>query len=150
MRFGARFGARPRARVARVEQFGRERLFDAVRDFGQRQVGGQLDVGARARRLRAATAKEIAEAAEVAHEDVERVREIYMRPTARRAAQSSLTVSVEQCALVGVAQHVVRLGDRLELLFGVLRPVIAIGVVLHGKLSVRLLDVVVGSAARNT
>ncbi len=85
-----------------------------------------------------------AKAAEIPHEDVERVSEIDVRRPAT-STQSRLAVPIVQRALVGVAQDVVRLGDRLELLLGVLRPVVAVGVVLHGELSVRLLDLVVAS-----
>ena len=99
MRFRARLRARAAAAVARIEQLDRERLLDAVRDLGERQVRDELDVGAGARRL-PAPAEEIAQAAEppeVAHEDVERIGEIDVRPTAaRRTPQSRLAVPVVQ------------------------------------------------------
>ena len=62
----------------------------------------------------------------------------------RSAAQSGLAVTVVHRALVGIAKHVVRLGDLLEFLFGFTRAVVAVGVIRHRELAIRLLDLVVG------
>src|SRR3989442_1000267 len=44
-------------------------------------------------------------------------------------------------ALLGIAQHLVRFGDELELFFGRFVTVVAVGVALHGEPAVGLLDV---------
>ena len=151
----ARLRALPLAPVARVEDLERHRLLDAGRHLGEGQLHGELEVraGARAARLPAGGAEQVAEAgeaAEVAHEDVERLGQVHVvEPAGAAAAQPGLTVAIVHRALVGVAQDVVRLGDLLELLLGLLRPPVPIGVVLHRELPIRLLDVVVGGVARD-
>src|SRR2546423_2487127 len=70
--------------------------------------------------------------------------------SARAAAKSSLTIAIVQRAFVWIAQHVVSLGDRLEPLLGVFRSIIAIRMVLHRQLAIRLLDFVVAGAAHYT
>jgi hypothetical protein len=60
-----------------------------------------------------------------------------------------MAVAIVGGALVGITQDVVRLGDLLELLFGLLRPVVAVGVPLHRELAIRLLDFVVGRGVRD-
>src|ERR1051325_8300969 len=92
---------------------------------------------------------EPAEAAEVAHEDAERLRQIHMVESATAATEASFTVSVIRRALLRIPQHVVRLGDLLDPLFGVLRAVVAVGVVRHRQLAICLLDLVVGRCACN-
>src|SRR5262249_29844418 len=57
--------------------------------------------------------------------------------------------SVVRRALVGIGEHRVRLVDRLEAILGGLVAGIAVGVVLHGELPIRLLDVRVPRSARN-
>jgi hypothetical protein len=82
---------------------------------------------------------ESAEAAEVPHEDFERVAEVEAArgPT---ASQPLLSVTVVQLTLLGVAQHLVRLRDLLEALLGVGRAFVLIRVMLERELPVRLLD----------
>ena len=62
-----------------------------------------------------------------------------MVESAGPTAQSRLAISIVEGALVGIAQHVVGLGYRLEFLLGVLRPVVAIRVVRHRLLAIRSL-----------
>ena len=160
LRLRALLGARTLAPIARVEQLRGERLLDAGRDFLERQLHGELHIAATPRIARppAATSAgrteqvaQPAEAAEVAHEDAERFGEIHVMEAgaAGGAAQPRFTVAVVRGALVRIAQHVVRLGDRLELLLRFLRPVVAVGVELHRELAIRLLDVVVGRRLRD-
>src|SRR5438552_2903076 len=52
-------------------------------------------------------------------------------------------------ALVRIAQHLVRLGEPLEPLLGVV-ALVAIGVVVHRELAIGLLDVGLGSLARHS
>ena len=68
-----------------------------------------------------------------------------MESLAAAPAQPRLAVSVVRGALLRIAQHVVRLGHRLEPLLGVLRPPVLVRVELHREPAVRLLDLVVGS-----
>jgi len=49
-------------------------------------------------------------------------------------------MTVIQSALVVVAQHVIGFADFLELGLGVLVPLIAVGVILHRKLAIGLLQ----------
>src|SRR5690606_12269343 len=82
-----------------------------------------------------------AEAAEVAHEDLERVREAEAAvPRACTTLHARMSESVVGRALVGIFQNLVRLGQLLELLFGLGRARVAIGVILQCKLAVRALD----------
>src|ERR1700694_4390322 len=67
--------------------------------------------------------------------------------SAGAAAKSGLTVTIVERALVRIAQHVVRLGNRLELLLGFLRAVIAVGMAFHRQLAIRLLYCFVARAA---
>jgi hypothetical protein len=53
-------------------------------------------------------------------------------------------------ALLRVGEDLVRLGDLLERLLGLLVAGVAVGVVLERELAVRLLDVVLGGALRQT
>src|SRR5439155_8522786 len=100
---------------------------------------------------------EPAQAPEVAHEDVERLGQVEMREAEpalagarRRAApQARVTVAVVDGALVGIAQHLVRLGEPLEPLLGVV-ALVAIGMVVHRELAIGLLDVGLGSVARHS
>ena len=62
-------------------------------------------------------------------------------------AQPFLAVPIVHRALVAVAQDIVRLGDQLEALLGVLRSAVAVGVILHRKLAIRLLDVLIRRVA---
>src|SRR5687768_5697591 len=66
---------------------------------------------------------------------------------ARASPQSRFAVAIIEPALVGIAQHVVRLGDRLELLFRFLRSVVAIGVARHRQLAIRCLYLELARAA---
>ncbi len=68
----------------------------------------------------------------------------------RPAAQAGLTIPIVRGALLRIAQHVVRLGDGLELLLRFLGAPVAVGVVRHRELAICLLDVVVGGGALDT
>ena len=70
-----------------------------------------------------------------------------VEPLRAGTAQPRLAEAVVAGALVAVPQDLVGLGDLLELGLRVGRAV-AVGVVLHGQLAVRLLDVVLGGVAR--
>src|SRR5687768_270213 len=152
------FGATTVAAVARLEQSNCDRLFRARRNFRERHLHCELDVGSRARTTAApasSSAKQIAEAAqstetaEVAHENVECFREIHVMEATRASTQSRFTVAIVHRALVGIAQHVVRLSDGLELLLGFGGAVVAIRVVRHRQLAIRLLDLLVARVARD-
>src|SRR2546423_1373306 len=60
-------------------------------------------------------------------------------------------VAIVRGALLGITQHLVRLRDLLELLFGrrLLRGSDAVGMVLHGQAAVRLLDLRLARVARH-
>src|SRR4030088_3012680 len=62
-----------------------------------------------------------------------------MVESTRASAQPRLSVAIVQPAFIRIAQHVVRLGDRLELLFGFLRAGVAIRVARHRLLAIRRL-----------
>jgi hypothetical protein len=66
-----------------------------------------------------------------------------MEPARSGTAQPRLPVAVVRRALVGIAQHIVRLGDLLEFLLGLLRPVVLVGVETHRELAIGSLDFVV-------
>ena len=102
----------------------------------------------RARRRRRSTRSR--PSAEVAHEDVERFAQIdVVEPEARRRPPTpGLAVAVVGRALLRIAEHLVRLGDLLEPLLGLGRGV-PVGMVLHGELAVRLLDLGLGRVARH-
>ena len=152
LRFRSRFRTAAGAPVARLEQLGVDLLFDAHRDFGECERDRHLDVRARAYAPAGAPAAEAEhfvqtrERAEVAHEDAERLGEIHVVEARSASAEPGFAVTVICRALLWIAQDVVGLRDLLEFLFGVLCPVIPIGVVLHRELTVRLLDVVVRRA----
>ena len=89
-------------------------------------------------------AEQVAKAAEVAHEDVERVGQVDVLVCGlTTTTKSRLAVPIEGGALLRIAKHVVRFRDGLELFLGVLRSAVAVGVPLHCQSTVRLLDVVV-------
>ena len=90
------------------------------------------------------TAEQVAEP-EVAHEDVERLGHVDMVESAATAAaaQPRLAVPIVRGALLRIAQHVVRLGDRLEALFGFLGAGVLVRMELHREATIGLLDVVV-------
>ena len=85
---------------------------------------------------------ESGEPAEIAHEDVDGFVEVEAggSRSGARTANALLPVPVVECALFRVAQNLVRLGDLLEPLLGLLGALVAVGVVLQRELSVRLLD----------
>ena len=152
-RLGSRLGAGPLTLVAGLEHLERDGLLDTGGHFGQREWQRQLDVGAAARPGTPATsrgAEQVTESTEVAHEDVERVGQVhvFVGGLCSAAAQSGLPVSIERRALLRITQHVVRFGDRLELLLGLLRTTVAVGVPLHRQPAISLLDIVVGCVAR--
>src|SRR5690606_34395553 len=85
------------------------------------------------------------EGAEVAHEDLERVREIEPAEAARTriragALDPGVAIAVVRRAPLRVAQDLVRLRRFLEALLGLLRPVVPVRVILQRKLPVGLLD----------
>ena len=153
LRLRARFGAAAAARGAGLERLEADRLRRAGRDLVQREAQGDLQVrSATLLPLRALAAPkqrvEAAQVPEIAHEDTERFGEIEVREAGRpAAAQARLAVAVVGRALVGVAQHLVRLGDLFELLLGGLVPAVAVGVVLHRQTAIGLLDVGLGGLA---
>ena len=65
------------------------------------------------------------------------------------AAQSCFAVAIVSSALVGIAKHVVRFGDLLELLFGLTRTVVAVRVIRHRELAVCFLYLVVRGCPLN-
>ena len=102
------------------------------------------------RRAAAEDGLEPAHPAEVAHEDVERLGQVHVvepEPALARA-HPRLAVAVVGRALLGIPQHLVRLGDLLELGLRVGRRV-PVGMVLHRELPVGLLDVGLGTVARH-
>ena len=140
--------------IAGIQELDRDRLLNAGRDFLKRQPERDADVRARARlRCTRAATEQIVEAAhpaQIAHEDVERFREIDVMETAASSApQSRFAVSIVSRALVAVPQHVVRFRDLLEPLLGFLRAVVAVRMVRHRKLAIRLLYLVIRGRARD-
>src|SRR5207248_4317823 len=89
---------------------------------------------------------EAGECAEVAHEYAECLGKVDVVEAGSASAEPGFAISVVSRTLLRIAEDIVRLGDLLEFLFGVLRPVVAIGVVLHRKLAICLLDVIVRGA----
>src|SRR5438309_9525395 len=159
----ALLGARAAARRAAIQRAHAHGLRRPRGDFGQRELECHLQVRPTvpvASALAAAEDRvEPAQAPEVAHEDVERLGQVEMReaepalpapPGARRTApQARFTVAVVDGALVGIAQHLVRLGEPLEPLLGVV-ALVAIGMVVHRELAIGLLDVGLGSVATHS
>src|SRR3989442_792518 len=149
----ALLGASALARRAAIQRAHAHGLRRPRGDFGQSELERHLQVRPTvpvARALAAEDRVEPAEAPEVAHEDVERLGQVEMReaepalaapPGARRrtAPQARFTVAVVDGALVGIAQHLVRLGEPLEPLLGVV-ALVAIGMVVHSELAIGLLD----------
>src|SRR5438034_134771 len=151
-----RLGAAAAARRARLEGADAHRLRGPGGDLVEGEPQGDLQVGpAPLIALRALAASEqgveAAQVPEIAHEDAERFGEVEVREAEARppAAQAGLSVAVVGSALVGVAQHLVGLGDLLELFLGRFVPVVAIGMVLHGEAAIRFLDLGLGGPARN-
>src|SRR5262245_816177 len=66
---------------------------------------------------------------------------------AAAALEPSLTIPIVDGALVRILEHLVRLGDFLEALFGVLGPVVLVRMILHRHPAIRFLDVVVTRVA---
>src|SRR3989475_596823 len=160
----ALLGARSTARRAAVQRAHAHGLRRPGGDLGQRELERPLQVRPTVPVASALAAAEDrvdpAQAPEVAHEDVERLGQVEMReaepalaapPGARRrtAPQARFTVAVVDGALVGIAQHLVRLGEPLEPLLGVV-ALVAIGMVVHRELAIGLLDVGLGSVARHS
>src|SRR5438034_16251 len=152
----ARLRAGAAARRAALEGAHPDRLGGARGDLVERELESDLEILAAVavppRALAAAEEGiEPAQPAKVAHEDVERFRQVEVaepEALARTAtARPSLPVAVVEGALLGITQHLVRLRDLLEALFGGLVAVVAVGVILHGELAVGLLDVGLGSIA---
>src|SRR2546430_699189 len=145
-------GARPPARGAPVQGAQPHGLRGTFRDLVERQLERDLQVLpplAVAPRALAAAEEGVqsAQAAEVAHENVERLGEVEVceaEPAARRArpAHARHAVPIVGGALLGITQHFVRLRDLLELLFGrrLLLGSDAVGMMLHGQAAVGLLD----------
>ena len=129
-------------------------LLDARRHLGERELDRDPHVLAPARvRPRPPAAEqrlEAADAAEVAHEDVERLGQIHVvePEAAAGAAEPGLAVAVVGRALLRIPEDLVRLGDLLELVLRLGRG-IPVRVVLHGQLPIGLLDVGLGRVARD-
>jgi hypothetical protein len=83
-----------------------------------------------------------AEAEEIAKNIAERAEDILRRRVVAkiRPFESGHPVAIVKLALLGVAEHLVGLGARLEERLGLLVARIAVGVVQHGLGPVRLLD----------
>ena len=139
--------------IARIEQLERDLPIHTGLYLFERERHGDLGVRTRARTSALlAAAKHVsdsAERAEIAHEDVERLRQIHMvkAGAATAAAQPRLAVAIVGRALLRILEDVVRLGDLLEFLLGILRPVVAIGVPPHRELAVCLGYIGVGRFA---
>jgi hypothetical protein len=122
--------------------------------LGQRHLDGDPDVlaaprlGGGAPPSPAEERLEPAEPAEVAHEDVQRLGQVHVVVLEPPAAppEARLAVAIVRGALLRIAEHLVRLGDLLEPVFGVVRRV-PVGVQVHGLLAVGLLDLFFGCAA---
>ena len=81
------------------------------------------------------------EAAEVAHEDVQRLRQIDVLVLLLLAsAETGFAIPIEGGALLRITQHVVRFGDRLELLLGLFVPVVLVGMILQRQLAEGVFD----------
>src|SRR2546422_4401526 len=154
----ALLGTRAAARRATVERAHAHGLRRPRGDVGQRELERHLEVRSTvpvASTLAAAEDRvEPTQVPEVAHEDVERLGQIEMgevEPGARggTAPEARFAVAVVGRALVRIAQHLVRLGEPLEPLLGVV-ALVAIGVVVHRELAIGLLDVGLGSVARHS
>src|SRR6185503_3889636 len=153
-RHGLRPAARPgpRALGAAVETLDADRLRRAARDFGERQFQTDFDVMTAPAIAPPAAAEQALERAaaaaaadpEVAHEHHERFGKIEVHRAeagAAAAAHPLVSIAVVGGALLRIAQHLVRFGDELELFFGCLVAVVAVGVALHRQLAVGLLDI---------
>jgi hypothetical protein len=102
-------------------------------------LDADLQIAARLRSAAPAAAEQVAEdAAEQVLEDVARVEVLRLE-----TVEPGVAVAVVARPLVGVAQHLERLGRLLELLRRDLVADVAVGVMLEGQLAVRLLDVLV-------
>src|SRR5712691_1862039 len=160
----ALLGPRAAARRAAVEGAHAHGLRRPRGDLGQGELEGHLQVRPTVPVASALAATEDrvepAQAPEVAHEDVERLGQIEVgevepappTPTGARrrtAPQARFAVAVVDGALIGIAQHLVRFGEPLEPLLGVV-ALVAIGVVVHRELAIGLLDVGLGSVARHS
>src|ERR1700682_5023965 len=64
-------------------------------------------------------------------------------------AHPGVALAIVDRALFRIAQHVVRLSDRLELLLGFLRAVVAVGMAFHREFAIRLFYCFVAGAARD-
>src|SRR5690606_1545963 len=141
---------RAAARLARVQHLDLGRLPRTLRDLGERQRDPDADVAApppaaSCPAARAPAAEQVleAEAAEVAHEDLEGVREVEAAEAARAGARTlhaGVPVPVVRLTLLRIAEDLVRLRRLLEPLLGLLGPVVPIRVILQRELAVRLLD----------
>ena len=99
----------------------------------------------KASEVKAATAEEVAEAAEdILHAHA--AAEASSTAAGGTATDTGVTELIVALALVGVTQHVIGLGQLLELLLGLLIPGVLIGVVLDGELAIGLLQLVGRSA----
>src|SRR5882762_96074 len=143
----ARFGAGACALGARLETLDPYRLGGAGGDFGERELQSDLDVVPAAPIAHLAAAKETFKTSataqpKVPHEDRKSFGEIEVhRVEAAGTTRPLMTKAVIGRALLRISQHLVRLGNELEFLFGGFVAVVAVGVALHRELAVGLLDV---------
>src|SRR5258705_4157820 len=160
-RLRSRLRAAARAFGTGLEAFDAHRLGRAGGDFGECELQADLDVVSAAPIPSAVLAAEdalegaatpalAAAEAEVAHEDHERFGAIEVHgaeaaappaPATTGATDTLMTEPVVSRAFVGIAEHFVGFGADLELFFGRLVAVVAVGVALHRELAVGLLDV---------
>src|ERR1019366_5513703 len=144
-----RRGAGFRPRTVAFGALRRPRYLDCALGPEDRLLEGDLDVHAQViAALRAGVGAAPSAAAEEHVEEVEgrvkrEVAEIGLRPV------GDVAEGVVALSLLGVAQHRVRLADLLELLLGALVTVVAVGVILHGELAIRSLELLRGRVARD-
>jgi hypothetical protein len=149
----ARLGAGTAARIARVPARHADLGGETVRRLLERDLHAVAQVGAAIH----AAASAAGRAEDVAEDVAERVGETAeaLRPGAAAAHAVRIDTRVTEAVVCGalgrVGEDLVGLLGFLELVFGVLRLVtlVAVRVVLHGELAVRLLDVVLGRVLRH-
>src|SRR5688572_20870821 len=139
----------PAALRARIQQLEFDLPLQARRNFVERERQIHAHVSALAHcRTAAATLRTEqivnTEAAEIAHEDLERIGKAETTICAARCAalHTGKTITIVCRALVGIPQHFVRLGQLLELLFRFGRTLVLVRMMLQRKLAIRTLDVV--------
>ena len=119
---------------------------DALRRLLELDLEVVAKIGAALRAGAAAAAAEPENVAEAA-EDVFEAAELRRIEALRAAADAGVAEAIVAGALVAVAEDRVGLGRFLELLFGRLVALVAIGVELQRELAIRALDLLIGGGA---